>query len=412
MNPRASRVRDRVGARVLGPVAAGLMVAVATVAFLLASGPAARANKPADATPVAPVLNDGEKWRIGYLEGGQYPDYEIITKQIVAGLINLGWMEPLALPEENDPEPGGFWRYLAENAKSDYIEFVSDAYYAPGHFDSERRAGVRQALIDRIREKDDLDLILALGTWAGQDLATPEIDVPVIVASSSDPVASGIVASAEDSGLDHLHAKVEPGRYERQVELFYEITPFDRLGIVYEDSLEGRTFGGVDAAEAVAERLGFEIVACHAPFKDVTADEAKAAAEACYEDLAPQVDAMYVTVHGGVTNSSLPRIVGAFIEAQIPSFSMLGSNEVRRGVLMSISQANFSYVGAYHARIIAQIFNGAQPRDLTQIWEAPAKIALNLETAALIGFDPPVDIMLAADEIYETIEGGPIPGVN
>jgi hypothetical protein len=39
------------------------------------------------------------------------------------------------------------------------------------------------------------------------------------------------------------------------------------------------------------------------------------------------------------------------------------------------------------------------------MFDAPPKIAINLVTAQLIGYDPPVDLLGAADEIYNTIEG-------
>jgi hypothetical protein len=84
---------------------------------------------------------------------------------------------------------------------------------------------------------------------------------------------------------------------------------------------------------------------------------------------------------------------------------MLGSEEVKAGLLMSLAEAKKSYLGLFHAEVIARIFNGAKPRQLNQIWADPAKIALNLETTRQIGFDPPVDILLAADEVYETGNG-------
>ena len=56
---------------------------------------------------------------------------------------------------------------------------------------------------------------------------------------------------------------------------------------------------------------------------------------------------------------------------------------------------------------VITIFNGAKPRQLTQIFQNPPKIAINLKTAQLIGYDPSVDIVGAADEIYTTIEPPP-----
>lgn len=358
--------------------------------------------------PVTPRLrDDGEKWRIGYFEGGQYRDYEVILKATLRGLMALGWIEDMELPPHNDPEPGGFWRWFAEHAQSEYLEFPADAWHAPGDFDPELRPQVREVLHQRLRETRDLDLVIAMGTWAGQDLAVDGIDTPVVVGSTSDPVAAGIVASANDSGREHLHAKTEPGRYGRQIELFHDIFGFERLGLVFEDSPEGRTFAAVDEIESIAAERGFEIVGCNAPFNGVSQDEATEAAVQCYAELAPRIDAAYVTVHRGVNPRSLPRVIEPLLEHGLPSFSMQGEDEVRQGVLMSIAQLNYIYVGRFHAETVARILNGATPRALPQVWQAPSKIALNLETAERIGYDPTVDILMASDEIFATISPPP-----
>ena len=356
------------------------------------------------ALPVTPRLrDDGRRWRIGYYEGGQYRDYEIILKATLRGLMALGWIEEIELPPENHPEPGGFWRWFAENGRSDYLEFPQDAWYAAGDFDPRQRPEVVAALTRRLETERDLDLVIAMGTWAGQDLSRAPMATPVIVASTSDPVASGIVTSADDSGLDHLHAKTEPGRYGRQVELFHDIFAFERLGLVYEDSVEGRSFAAVGEVEAIATARRFSIHACHAPFNVVSSEEAVEAAVDCYEAIARRADAVYVTVHRGVTPESLPRIVEALLAAGVPTFSMLGDHEVRQGVLMSIAQLDYLYVGRFHAETIARIFNGALPRALPQVWQAPARLALNLEAAERIGYDPAVDILIASDEIFPRI---------
>lgn len=358
------------------------------------------------AYPMTPSLRDGGKWRIGYLEGGQYPDYEVILKTTLRGLVELGWIEPLAMPADNNPEPGGFWRWLSANAKSRYLEFPADAYHAAGNFDASRRPATRAAVLDRLNGRGDLDLMIAMGTWAGQDLANDEHHVPTVVASTSNPIAARIVASATDSGFDHLHAKVEPDRYVRQVEIFHDVIGFQRLGLVYEDTPEGRTFGGVDEVERVAAQRGFTIIRCLAPFSGVPQAVAEKRVAECYGEIAPKVDAVYITVHRGVTLANLPAILEPVNRLKVPSFSMLGSQEVQRGVLMSISQAGYSYVGRFHAETIAKILNGAKPRELEQRWVAPSKIALNLKTAAAIGYDPPMDILIASDELFDE---GPEP---
>jgi ABC-type uncharacterized transport system substrate-binding protein len=117
-------------------------------------------------------------------------------------------------------------------------------------------------------------------------------------------------------------------------------------------------------------------------------------------DLAPKVDAFYITQQLAVDLESLPKILEILNGHKIPTFSQAGSLEVQGGALLSIATAGFKYVAKYHAMKIAKILNGAKPRKLPILFEDPPKIAINLETASKIGFDPPVDILSAADEVY------------
>ena len=375
--------------------------ALVLLSFILVSSTAIGGDKGEYSTK--PTTNAGKKWRIGYLEGGNYPDYETILKATVRGLINLGWIEEMEIPQNDNPNHKEFWEWLAAKTRSNYVEFVPDAFWS-SDFNKDLRAQTKALLLERLNKKKDIDLMIAMGTWAGQDLANNEHSVPTVVGSTSDPVGSKIVKSAEDSGYDHLHAKVDPTRYERQVRLFHDILGFSKLGVVYEDSPEGRAFGGIDAVEKVAKERGFQIVRCFAPFNNVSLEDAKKAVTACHKELAPKIEAMYITVHRGVTLENMPSLLAPIFEYKIPSFSMLGSEEVKYGVLMSIAQAAFKYVGQFHAEVIAKILNGAKPRDIEIIWSDPPKIALNLQTAKVIGYDPPFEVMAVADEIYDKIE--------
>lgn len=374
--------------------------------WLCGAQPAAADDAPAAAAPARQVFPttpvtkpDGSKWRIGYFESGDYSEYPRTLRVIVRGLQKLGWLDVPDMPAEDDGR--ALWTFLARHARSDYLQFVEDAWWRPGNFDAALRPKVREDLARRLAGRRDIDLLLAMGTWAGQDVRAIGAPVPAMVASVSDALGAGIADSVQDSGLDNLHTRIEPERYQRQVRLFHDIVPFERLGIVFEDSKEGRTYAAVDAVEQVAKERGFAVEPCHAQSNSIAIEQAVDNAVRCYADLAQRVDAVYVTVHRGVTDTSVADIARILREAKVPSFAMSGSQEVRAGLLMSLAQADYSYVGLFHAESIARVLNGAKPRQLSQVWIDPAKIALNLETARIIGFDPPVDILLAADEVYE-----------
>lgn len=379
-----------------------LLVLVWFMAGDLATPPVQAEAPSQDFSTTPHARPDGQRWRLGYVESGLFSEYPLTLRATINGLEQLGWLS-LDSPLPQDTEAEQLWQWLGKHASSDFIEFVSDATWRPGNFDTDKRAPMRDSIRKRVTEQQDLDLLIAMGTWAGQDMRALGPPLPVIVASVSDAVSAGIIDSIEDSGHDNLHARVEPQRYARQVRLFHDIVPFDTLGIVYEDSETGRTYAAVDAIESVSRQLGFDIVHCHAVASDIAAEQATDNAVDCYESLADQqVDAVYVTFHRGITRESVVTVADILRQAGIPSFSMAGAQEVEQGLLLSLATANVSYVGLFHAEAIARVLNGALPRDLDQVWVDPAKIALNLGTARRIGFDPPIDILLAADEVYES----------
>ncbi|MCF8104177.1 MAG: ABC transporter substrate-binding protein [Desulfohalobiaceae bacterium] len=350
-----------------------------------------------------PVRKNGEKWRIGYYQGGAYIDYLRYTESTIKGLMELGWIKSEELPPRQGERIKPLWDWLSGDAESEYIEFVGDAFYT-AEWDQEKRQEAAAGVIKRLKDPNDLDMVLALGTWAGQDLANDRHQTPVIVISASDPVGSGIIKSARDSGFGHVHARVDPNRYYRQIRIFSDIIGFSRLGVAYEDSQAGRTYAALGDIERASKDTGFEISTCHTLGDIPDQEKANASVIKCYKELAQNSDAVYVTVQSGVNSQTLPELVKIFNSHNIPTFSQAGSQEVKAGILLSIAQADYKYAGQFWAETIAEVFNGARPGQLPQVFEEPPNIAINLKTAEEIGFNPPVDVLGAADRIFQTIE--------
>lgn len=350
-----------------------------------------------------PNLNNGQKWRIGYYEGGPYTDYQLIFIATVKELMELGWIESVEIPPQPDEQTKALWEWLATNTKSDYIEFVADGHYS-GNWDDNLTKTMVPEIIDRLNTKQDIDLMIAAGTAAGLSFANDQHQTPTIVISASDPIGSGIIKSAEDSGYDHLFAQVDPDRYERQIQIFYDIIGFQKLGVAYEDSDNGRNIAALDKIRKVADETGFEVISCYTKDEVPDVKISEESVKQCFRELSGKVDAIYASVQNGLNKNSMPDLVQIANSHHIPTFAQGRSEEVKAGFLLSISQAGFKYLGRFQAEVIAKIFNGAKPRQLDQLFEDPPKIAINLKTAEIIGYDPPVDVLGAADEIYQEIE--------
>jgi ABC-type uncharacterized transport system substrate-binding protein len=350
---------------------------------------------------IDPVTNRNKPWRIGYYEGGPYENYVGHLRAVVAGLQEIGWLNDFTVPDIWAPEDAkSLWDFLCAEGSGKYIEFVQDAFWS-ADWDNENRKKTRSSALIRLREKGDIDLILALGTWAGQDLACNEHTVPTIVLSTSDPIGAGIIKSAEKSGYRHVHARVDEDKYKRQIRLFYDIFSFASLGVVYENSPEGRLYSNIPDLREMAAELGFEIVERHVPDIGLSDEECVQMVKAAYSELAEVVDVQWIGAHRGESPQYLPQILQPLLDRGIPTWAAEGAVWVKNGALMSISRMNLSDVGVWTAGIIAQVLRGTAPGDLSQFFRHPDAIAINMTTARKIGYDPPPGILEIADEIYK-----------
>ena len=139
-------------------VALVIIVVAATLYFIAMTG----CNKSSvPENELAPTTNNGEKWRIGYYEGGPYVNYQLNVRGIANGLAELGWMHEIDIPEFDDPDDtSNLWEFLSENVESKYIEFVADAYWS-ADWDDDLRISVGKDAIHRLSVDRDIDLIIA-----------------------------------------------------------------------------------------------------------------------------------------------------------------------------------------------------------------------------------------------------------
>jgi len=167
--------------------------------------------------PVTPKHKaDGSKFRIAFLQGGPYYEYDQVFLAVMLQLRKLGWLESVNMPSRFTKDSQGIYEFLSTTSKvSKYLEFPPDAFY-DGNWKDDLRLANKRKLLERLQKKD-IDLVFALGTWAGQDMKNmpPEFTIPTVVMDVSDALKAEIVDSNEDSGRDNLTARVDPLRYQR-----------------------------------------------------------------------------------------------------------------------------------------------------------------------------------------------------
>ncbi len=360
-----------------------LMVTVFTSSFLFAEN-----------------SKENEVWRIGYVEGGPFVNFAGTFYGLLEGFEELGVLgevhEMPYTPGQEDSR--SMWNWLA-NTDTGKLDFVEDAHYS-----FELDPGSEEEVLDRLAEERDLDLVIVMGTNAGQVLSTDKHDVPTMVFSTTNAVDANIIDSKEDSGKDHIWAHMEPDREKRLIEVFSDLFEFETMGIVYEDTDLARTYSAIDEIEATAADRGFEINYRHVD-EPVDSDDRERyyseLAEA-YEELSKEIDAFYITV-ASIESARLEGLLEPFYQNNIPSFSQLGGEDVASGAVASVSRDDFSEIGLFGSDRILNVLEGDLPREQTQTFTLTPLISVNLEAAKLVDYQVPFEVLLVADEVHQTI---------
>ena len=312
-----------------------------------------------------------DKYRIGYLQGGDYPTYHQLFKALMKEFKKVGW--------------------------DDKLEFPQDAC-----FNAKWNADECDRMARELAARDDLDMIWAFGTWAGLAMTkTDNHKTPIFVLSVSNSVASGIIPSYNDSGRDNLTTRIDPTKYERQLRLFHTLFQFKKLGVIYADTNTGRTYADLPTLIKLSRELGFELV----EYNEVPENKSDSPAAILkgIKEIAPKIDAYYMTICIGFELAHVRDVMEVLEQYKVPTMAMYGADYVRAGALMTIADSLYVQRARFSVEKMIKILQGAKPRDLPVIFEPGPRLALNLAEAKRIGWDPPVDILSISDDIFKKI---------
>lgn len=348
---------------------------------------------------------DGERFIISIVQSGEYFEYYDVFESFVQGLQTIGWIKDVALPNPQDRTVSSYLVELEKIDYSDYIQFNSEEFF---NFDWDDANIPLFKKTKLFKGEDKASLVLVLGTFACDALLKNGFtSYPMIADAVSDPVGAGVIPSIDDSGLDNFTVRCDPDVYYRQLKLFHDVTAFKKLGVLYEDTVSGRSYGAYADVERFAKEAGFEIVRYTKVLSEPTEDELLKA-QSMYlkglEEICPKVDAIYLSVCGGLEDDNISKVMDIINKYKLPSFAMEGTSLVKIGVLLGVSSSELRQAGVYNAKKAVAIFKGAKPRSLNQLFANIPSIAINLKAANNIDYDIPLDILGSSDEIYTEIE--------
>ena len=351
---------------------------------------------------LAPVTHQGAPWRIAYIEARPFANYAATLANMVIALHKMGWIKSIeGLPYvKGQVDAQIIWAWMAQKKDEPYLQFLENGFYTFDKLKVDKVDARAQQIAQRLSQANGVDLVLAMGTVAAEKILPYEITIPIVSMSTSNAMEAGIVKGAEFSGVDQVWAHMDPYRYKRQMDIFYDIFKFKKLGVVYDDDTAGRSFAAIDDVLNVAKSRQFEVVFENIQQPPKYSANKKPFAEdlrAAFTRLAPQVDAVYLGLFIGNDPTQLAYELEPLVSRKIPVFAQQ-SNDVSSGALMSLARQNFSGVGAFNARAMVRILKGESPSKISQIYENSPNIIINLDIAKEIGFRPRFELLLGADQ--------------
>ena len=242
-----------------------------------------------------------------------------------------------------------------------------------------------------------VDLILTRGTPAALAAKQATATIPIVMASSGDPLTTGLVASvahpgANVTGLSAFATEIQG----KQLDLVRDVVPrIARIGFLFNMSNPVRQAEWKEA-EPLARATGIQ-----AQLIDVRS--ARNLEAALDNAMKLRIGALIVGVDA-VTQANRSLIAQASIKRNLPSMSR-EREFAEAGGLMSYG---VHYPDLYRraAVYVGKILRGARPADLPVEQPTKFELVINLKTARALGLTISPSLLQRADQVIEYWIGG------
>jgi putative ABC transport system substrate-binding protein len=273
----------------------------------------------------------------------------------------------------------GFTDYLEENG----FEVKYNVHIAQGsHSNNTKIAGQISV--------EDPDLILTISTPSSQACAKIIKGKTILFAAVTDPVGAGLVKSLDMPGAN-ITGTTDMSPIDRHIALIREIHPsIGKLGVIYNPKESNSV--------TLVNMLRSECARCNIAIEEATTINAEGVSKAAIR-LKGKCDAMYVPADNTVVSriESVARVCGKNL---IPLYAA-DVDSVPRGAIAALA-IDYYRLGRQTGGMAERIFNGAEPATMPVESQRELRLHINLKAASKMGVQLPMELILAADAVFES----------
>jgi putative ABC transport system substrate-binding protein len=264
-------------------------------------------------------------------------------------------------------------------------DFVIEPRYGDGQYGS--LAGLAEELV-RLK----VDIIVTAGSPAIRAAQQATTTIPIVIAATGDPVASGLVASLARPGGNTTGLSIlSPDLATKHLQLMAMLLPkLARVAVLTNPGSSTRS-AALSAVKNAAQAAGMTIV----PIDARTVEEIIRG----FVNLTLAQAEAVIVVPDSFLNGQTRRIAELSTRYRLPSIMELREYVAEGGLMSYGSQtaANFRHAAAY----VDKILKGAKPGEIPV--EQPTKfdLVINLKTAKALDIDMPPSLLAIANEVIE-----------
>lgn len=337
-------------------VFAAVVVPIVAIALLLSA--CGQSEPDQSAQPAQP--NDDQMVKLGITQIVEHPALDQVRKGIVDALAANGYQEGKGLSIDWKSAQGSF-----DTAMSIAQKYVGDKQ----------------------------DMIVAISTPSAQAAvqATSQEgkQIPVVFAAVTDPLAAGLVSSAEKPG-GHVTGTSDQVPMDKQVELIKKFIPdIKKLGVIY-NSGEVNAGVQVDMIAQITNSMGIEMVKAGI----TNGSEVQQGTQS----LVGKVDAILIPIDNTVV-SAFEGVLAVAQEAGIPVFAS-DSDTVKRGAVATYG-IDYYKMGYQTGEMAARILKGKDPGSLPVEVSKEVALVVNKKALEAFGLDLSEELKAEAAEIIE-----------
>ena len=261
-------------------------------------------------------------------------------------------------------------------------------YRLPNEGENAERLSAMTAELVRLKA----DVLVAGNPPSLRALMQATKTIPIVMRSSSDPVASGIVASlarpgGNVTGVISLYTELNGKR----MELLKEAVPAVSRLMMLLDPQSPESNNRLRAEQTAARALGLHLL----PFEISRADRFENAFRAAARERANGL----LVIRAPIMVQNRTRIAALAAGARLPAvYDEIAFAEA--GGLMSYG-ANLMELHRLLATYVDKILKGAKPGDLPIEQPTKFELVVNMKTAKLLGLTIPQSILVRADRVIE-----------